>query len=142
MKVKPSVLIIAIAALFQTGCKKAVENVQEDLMVKLITDNTWVITKYQEGTENKTTDYSNYYFQFYKDWTVDAINNGTFEAKGKWLGSQEKQSITSEFSSVGAPLNKLTGEWIVTNTKSKPWRVYSHRFVNGIEYFLDLQERQ
>ncbi len=110
-------------------------------MIKLITENTWKVVRYLDGTTNSTTEFVNYDFKFSKSNTVDALTNGITEATGTWLGSETTQSITAGFPSSGAPLNKLNGVWLITNTKSKPWRVYSHRFENGKELILDLQEK-
>lgn len=140
--VKTKILCVAmLAGMLSGSCKKAVDNIKQDLMVQLITNNTWVITNYTEGTENKTADYSPYAFKFNKDWSVNAMNNGVSEATGTWLGSEANQSITSDFPNATAPLDKLNGVWIVTNTKSKPWRVYSHRFEGAKEIVLNLQEK-
>ena len=132
-------LVLALSV--SAGCKKAIDNIKEDLMINLITDNTWKVVRYLDGTENKTADYSEYDFKFSKNNTVNAIRNGAVEATGTWLGSESTQSITSDFSSAGSPLDQLTGVWLVTNTKSKPWRVFSHRFDGSKELVLDLQAK-
>ena len=97
--------------------------------------------RFKDGATNLTADYAEYEFQFYKDNTVDAIRNGIKEATGSWVGSETTQSITSNFPTADDPINKLTGIWLITNTKSKPWRVFSHRFEGSKELILDLQEK-
>jgi hypothetical protein len=136
------VFAFAVLALFSGGCKKTVDNIKEDLMVNLITSNTWIIVRYLDGGSNITSTFSTYEFKFYKSGKVDAVKDGATQASGTWVGSEANQSITSEFPSTSDPFNKLTGIWIVTNTKSKPWRVYSHRFEGSKEMVLDLQEKQ
>jgi Flp pilus assembly protein TadG len=134
--------VLALAILLVTGsCKKTVDNIKEDLMIKLITENTWKIVKYAEGSSNQTTVYTDYDFKFNKDGSLNAIKNGVTEATGTWAGSEATQSITAEFPSATEPLAKLTGVWLISNTKSKPWRVYSHRSDGSKEYLLDLQEK-
>lgn len=142
MKIRNILLGCLVTVIASSGCKKVIQKIEQDLMVNLITQNNWVIVKYAEGTRDSTANYSTYYFKFNKDWSVEAINNGVTEAKGTWLGSQATQSITSNFPTAGAPINKLNGVWIVVNTKSKPWRVYSHRYEGSTEIVLNLQEKQ
>jgi hypothetical protein len=136
------VVAFVILALFSVSCKKAVDNIKEDLMDNLITSNTWIIVRYLDGGSNITSTFATYEFKFYKSGKVDAVKDGITQASGTWVGSEANQSITSEFPSASDPFNKLTGVWIVTNTKSKPWRVYSHRFEGSKELVLDLQEKQ
>ena len=128
--------------LFSSGCKKAVENIKEDLMVNLITSNTWIIVRYMDGPTNITSTFSEYQFKFYKSGKVDAVKDGIAHATGTWEGSESSQSITSQFPATGEPFNKLNGVWKITNTKSKPWRVYSERFEGSKKLVLDLQEKQ
>ena len=127
--------------IFCGSCKKTIDNIKEDLMINLITSNTWVVVRYLDGPSNITSTFSEYEFKFHKSGQVDAVKDGVTQASGTWEGSESNQSITSEFPSSGYPFNKLTGVWIVTNTKSKPWRVFSHRFEGSKELVLDLQEK-
>ena len=142
MRLKKLTSVIGLAMLLLSGsCKKAVDNIKEDLMIKLITENTWKIVKYVDGTTNMTTLYTDYDFKFNKDGSLNAIKNGVTESTGTWAGSEASQSITSAFPSAGDTLSRLTGVWLISNTKSKPWRVFSHRSDGTKEYLLDLQEK-
>jgi len=142
MRLKKLTSVIGLAMLLFSGsCKKAVDNIKEDLMIKLITENTWKIVKYVDGTTNMTTLYTDYDFKFNKDGSLNAIKNGVTESTGTWAGSESSQSITSAFPSAGDTLNRLTGVWLISNTKSKPWRVFSHRSDGTKEYLLDLQAK-
>jgi len=134
-------LLFILSASISGGCKKTVDNIKEDLMVKLITENTWKIVNYKEGSSNMTATFTDYEFKFNKDGSLNAIKNALTEGTGTWLGSESTQSITSSFPSAGEPLSKLNGIWLISNTKSKPWRVYSHRNEGGKELLLDLQEK-
>ena len=59
-------LIPLIAHLiFLTGCKKTVENVQQDLVIQAMTDGQWVVTSFTLNSTNITTDFSTYKFKYY-----------------------------------------------------------------------------
>ena len=132
---------ILLTLLISSACKKTVNNIKQDLLVNLITGSNWIVVRYLDGASNVTGEYSPYEFDFNKDGTVNAVNSGVVEATGTWVGSEESESITSSFPGATLPISRLTGVWIVTNTKSKPWRVYSHRFEGAKELVLDLQEK-
>jgi len=65
-----------------TGCKKAVENIQEDLVIKAMTDGQWKITSFTQNGSNITADFALYQFKYYSNMTVDAIKNSTVEKTG------------------------------------------------------------
>lgn len=134
-------ILLLLLVIFSGSCKKAIDKYKEDLLIKLITENTWKIVRYLDASSNQTSVYAAYDFKFNKDGTLIAIFNGNTEATGTWVGSEVTQSITSEFPNAGEPLSRLNGMWIITNTKSQPWRVFSHRFEGNTEYVLDLQEK-
>jgi len=138
---KKMVFALILMTLVSSSCKKAVDNIKEDLMVNLITSNTWVVVRYMEGAQNITPTFSTYEFKFYKSGNVDAIENGITKASGTWQGSEATQSITSNFPTTGDPINKLNGVWKVTNTKSNPWRVFSQRNEGATQLNLDLQAK-
>lgn len=136
-------LVLLLFLLSGWGCKKTVDTIKEDLMIKLITTNTWKVVRYMQGSSNITAHFSAYEFKFNKNGNVDAVKNGLVESTGTWLGSETTQSITSSFpASASDTLQRLSGVWLITNTKSNPWRVFSHRFEGGKELILDLEEKK
>lgn len=100
--------------LLLTACIKTPEQVQENLVIKAMTDGQWHMTSFSKAGADKTTSFAPYRFQFKKDNTVDAINNGTTERTGTWSANAEAETITSSFSSAGEPLSLLNGTWKVT----------------------------
>lgn len=118
------------------GCKKKVEQRQEDLLVNLIVSGQWVVTKYVKGSSEVTSDFSPYRFQFNKDFTVDAINNGTVEATGTWTGSIATKKVTSNFPNPNPILLLLNGEWLVTDSGLD--YVNATQTINGEYRFLRL----
>ena len=116
MILKPKFALTAILAiLLFTGCKKAVEQAQEDLVLQAMTDGQWAITNFKDNGTNISADFSSYRFKYYSNKTVDAINNGTVEATGTWDGNATTMTTSANFSSAGYPLNLINGSWHIDN---------------------------
>lgn len=107
--------VMALAALTFTGCKKLIEDTQENLVVKAMTDGQWRVTSFKRDATDVTNSFSPYVFQFRADETVEAINNGSVEAKGNWKGNAENQTIASFFTNTNPTLSLLNGTWKITN---------------------------
>jgi hypothetical protein len=101
--------------LLLTGCKKTIENAQEDIIIKAMTDGQWVITSFTHNGVNITSDFSAYKFQYYSNKTVDAINNGTVEKTGTWDGNASTLSIAANFTNANYPLSLINGSWHIDN---------------------------
>lgn len=121
------------------GCKKKVESVQEDLLIKLIVSSQWVVTKYTKGTADVTANFSPYAFQFKKDFTVDAIKNGSVETTGTWNGSIADKTIISNFPNPNPILVLLNGTWRVSDSGLD--YVESKQVINGENCFLRLVKK-
>jgi hypothetical protein len=89
--------------------------VQEDLVVKAMTDGQWRVTSFKRDNNDVTAGFSTYTFQFKEDKTVEAINNGSVESKGTWNGNAEIKTITSSFNNASATVMLLNGTWKITN---------------------------
>ncbi|HEX7905221.1 MAG TPA: hypothetical protein VF487_15220 [Chitinophagaceae bacterium] len=94
-----------------SGCKKAVENIQQDLVIKAMTDGQWVVTTFTENGATITSSFSGYKFQYYADKTVDAIKNGVFEKKGTWDGNASTMTTSANFTNATNPLVLINGDW-------------------------------
>jgi len=106
------VFIIVLA-----GCsKEKKQKIQENLILKAMTDGQWKVTSYNKGGTIITSDFSSYKFQFKTNLTVDAINGGTVEKTGNWNADPASQSITSTFVGATDPLIYLNGTWHITQT--------------------------
>jgi hypothetical protein len=109
-------LIPLIVLLFSlAGCKKAVEVIQEDLVVKAMTDGQWVITSFTLNSTNITADFPTYKFKYYSNKTVDAIKNGTTEKTGSWDGNASAMTTWANFTSASYPLSLINGTWNIIN---------------------------
>lgn len=100
--------------LLLSGCKKAIENAQEDLVIRAMTDGEWVINGFTVQGNNITSDFSGYKFKYYSNRTVDAIKNGAVEKTGAWEGNATTMIISANFSAATHPLNLINGSWLVT----------------------------
>jgi hypothetical protein len=98
-----------------SGCKKAVENAQEDLIIKAMTDGQWAVTSFVENGSDITTNFTGYKFQYYSNKTVDAIKNGTVEKTGTWDGEASTMTTWANFTNAAAPLSLINGSWHIDN---------------------------
>jgi hypothetical protein len=110
---KPLLIILSLICL--AGCKKTIEKKAENAIMKAMTDGQWVITSFISDGSNITSDFSVYRFQYFDNYTVDAIKNGTVENTGSWDGDVNTMSITANFPGATNPLLLLNGTWHVTD---------------------------
>jgi hypothetical protein len=116
--------------IFLSGCKKAIENKQEDLITKAMTDGQWVITNFTLNGTNITTDFSLYKFKYYSNKTVDAIKSGAVEKTGNWDGNAAAMTTWASFASASHPLSLINGTWNITNNS---WTFVVAKQTNGSE---------
>lgn len=112
------------------GCKKAVENIQEDLVIKAMTDGQWKITSFTQNGANITADFALYHFKYYSNKTVDAIKNSTVEKTGTWDGDASSMTTWANFTSPPYPLNLINGSWHIDRNN---WTYVEATQVNGSE---------
>jgi len=110
---KQLLIIISLACL--TGCKKVIEKKAETAIMNAMTDGQWVITTFISNGTNITTDFSAYRFQYFTNYTVNAIKSGTVENTGNWEGDVNTMSIFANFPNATNPLLLLNGTWHVTD---------------------------
>ena len=110
---KQLLIIISLACL--TGCKKVIEKKAETAIMNAMTDGQWVITTFISNGTNITTDFSAYRFQYFSNYTVNAIKSGTVENTGNWEGDVNTMSIFANFPNATNPLLLLNGTWHVTD---------------------------
>jgi len=114
--VKTFKTLLAICLIFSgmTSCKKTIEQIQEDLVIKAMTDGQWKITNFVYNGNNITTDFDTYRFKYYSNKTVDAINNGTVEKTGNWDGNSSNMTTWANFTGAVHPLVLINGNWQIT----------------------------
>lgn len=112
-KIIPFIFIL----LANTGCKKNIDSIQEDLVIRAMTDGHWKISKFVLDGTTITADFSMYRFKYYSNKTVDAINNGIVEKTGTWDGNAATMTTSANFSGAAIPLSYINGDWqIISNS--------------------------
>lgn len=111
---KPVLLFAFFLTVF-AGCKKAIQDIQEDLVIKAMTDGQWAITSFTNAGNNITSDFSTYRFKYYNNpKKVDAINSGTVENTGDWGGNSSNNTTWANFNGAVYPLTLINGTWNIT----------------------------
>lgn len=108
------ILAVCLLTVLLTGCKKTIEQVQEDLVIKAMTDGQWKITNFTLNSNNITADFTNYRFKYFSNKTVDAINSGSVEKTGTWDGNANTMTTSANFVSPAYPLSLINGNWQIT----------------------------
>jgi hypothetical protein len=112
---KKIIIVFVVSILAFSSCKKAVEKVQEDLIIKAMTDGQWVVTSFIQNGTDFTPEFSGYKFQYFSNRTVDAIKNGTVEKTGTWDGDVTTMSTWANFTNASNPIIRLNGTWHIDN---------------------------
>lgn len=93
------------------SCHKVVQNAAENAILNAMTDGQWVVTSFTTNGTDITSDFSGYKFQYYRDYTVDAIKNGTVEKTGTWQADANAMNIVGNFPNAVNPLLLINGTW-------------------------------
>ena len=110
---KPLLIILSLICL--AGCKKTIEKKAENAIIKAMTDGQWIITSFTSNGSDITADFSAYKFQYFSNYTVNAIKSGTVENTGNWDGDVNTMNIFASFPDAANPLLLLNGTWHVTD---------------------------
>lgn len=108
-------ILLMSTLLLSLSCKKAIEQKQDDLIMKAITDGTWIVEQYFENGSNISYEFLNYDFKFSNNGIVTGAIAGD-TTKGVWSGSSSTASITSTFPTSATPLVKLNAVWKITDS--------------------------
>lgn len=111
-----NILFLFLLTGLLSGCEKnIIETIQEDLVIKAMTDGQWRVTRFQRDAADVTASFAPYKFQFRSDKSVEALNNGAVESTGSWSADAGAKTIASSFSSnTAATLQLLNGTWHIT----------------------------
>jgi len=107
--------LIILSVVSLAGCKKTIEKKAENAIMKAMTDGQWVITSFIADDSDITNDFSAYRFQYFSNYTVNAIKNGIVEETGNWDGDVYSMSIVANFPNATNPLLLLNGTWHITD---------------------------
>ncbi len=133
-----NILAFILIVIAFTGCKKTIENAQEDALIQIMTNGQWTVTSYKKGSDDVTADFSGYKFQFKSNRTVDAIKNSAVEKTGTWEGNAYNRSIFSNFTNAANPLLLLNGTFMITDSGLA--YVEANQTVNGEVRMLRLDK--
>ena len=76
------IVVSLLFVLLLSGCKKAIEQKKQDLVIQAMTNGQWMITNFVRNGNTITDDFNGYKFQYYSNKTVDAIKIGLVEKSG------------------------------------------------------------
>lgn len=138
-----SLINVCIAAFLLFGsvsCKKAVEEQYDDILKKLMSDGSWVITKFTENSTDITSSFGGWVCKFHDNNTMTATQGTGASAvvqSGEWQSNITAQTITAQFApSVGFPLSKINGTWNITSTSATVGKFAQTK--GGIPYTMEL----
>jgi hypothetical protein len=131
-------IIFLFACISLNSCKKYIEQKQQDALVSLVTNGTWVVTRYLDDGTDITSSFSGYVFKFNTNGTVIGTNTSG-PTQGTWSGDINTRTITSEFPSAGDPLQKLNHIWKVTD--SYPDSVAANTMIDTTTNVLNLHKQ-
>lgn len=123
-------LILLLVPFFFVNCKKTVESIAQDLVVQAMVSGQWVVTKFTQNSNNITSGFSAYKFQYNSNKTVDAIKNGIIERTGNWDGNAAAMTTWAEFAGAPTPLSLINGTWNITKNS---WTYVEATQTNGTE---------
>ena len=110
-KLVPVIYLLIILS----GCKKSIQQAQEDIIIKAMTSGQWTVTSFTQNGSDITTSFTGYKFQYYSNKTVDAIKNGTVEKTGTWDGDGPTMTTWANFANATTPLDLINGSWHIDN---------------------------
>lgn len=107
-----TILTFCIILISLSGCKKAIEKIQQDMVIKAMTDGQWAITSFTEDGNNILPTFAGYKFKYYDGpRKVDATKNDVLENTGTWDGNSSSMTTSANFTNPSVPLGKINGEW-------------------------------
>ncbi|WP_207492410.1 hypothetical protein [Aridibaculum aurantiacum] len=136
-------LLVVAGAFFMMiapSCSKdKMQQKVEDLVVQVMIDGVWKVTKYEEGTDDQTALFTDWESQFFENRTCKAKNIVTnVEVPGTWEGSYATQTMTGNFNN-HPPINKLNGTWKIIRSNYTVGEF--SRELNGVVYKLSIQKK-
>jgi hypothetical protein len=110
-----SLIVVGCNLLFSVSCKKAIGNVQRDILIDAITNGIWIVEQYFEGASNISSEFLYYEFRFYDNGTVTSTKSSNI-TNGTWAGDIANFSITTQFPAATDTLKKLNGVWRIKDS--------------------------
>jgi hypothetical protein len=122
-------IIFAFIILWLPACKKALQQVEGNVVTQAIVTGRWKISNYIKKDTNLTSEFTAYELQFKDNNTVDVYKNGTIDKTGAWEPNVTTMTINSNFTNAVYPYTLLNGLWHIT--KNSWTYVEATQTVNG-----------
>ena len=109
-------ILLSGILLLSFSCKKAVKEVQKNIIIDAMTNGRWFVEQYKENTNDVTADFFGYEFQFYENGNVDGIKTPVTKS-GTWSSDIAAYTITASFpANAGDTLRRLNYTWKITDS--------------------------
>jgi len=108
-------LIPILSLVMVCSCKKLIEDKKRDLLTTIVTDGTWYVDEFMEGSATITEQFDGFGFHFTEDGFVVAAK-GSDSLTGSWVGNIQNYTINANFQGASDPLKKLNGTWKVIDS--------------------------
>jgi len=108
------VLILLMISISIAHCAKKKEEIQTDLVIKVMTSGRWIVENFSENNSDLSSEFANYEFQFFENGTVQGLN-GSVTTSGTWVGDANSLTIYSNFPVGSTTILRLNDTWKITN---------------------------
>ena len=108
-------VLLLFCLVFFAGCKKTIEQKVQNAIMDAMTNGQWAITSFTANDSDVTPRFAGYKFQYFSNYTVNAINHDTLESTGTWQGDVNAMNISADFPNAAVPLLLLNGTWHITD---------------------------
>lgn len=107
------IIILAFGGFFFiASCSKS--TLQTNIITDAITNGRWIVEQFKEGSNDYTSQFIPYEFQFENNGTVTAYKSN-ITSSGIWIADIPTRTIFSQFPQTNDTLKKLNDTWKVYN---------------------------
>lgn len=130
-------LMLVIVGVQLSSCsKEQIQQKVEDMVVQVMVDGVWIVTKYEENGTDMTALLQGWECQFYENRTCTAKKGGA-TINGTWDGSYTNQTMTANFAS--PPLDKFNATWQIKRSTYTTGQF--ERTENGVVYKIEIMKK-
>ena len=136
----PTFLLLFLAY-SQPGCKKYIQQQEENAIVAAVTDGYWYVSEYLQNDSDITASFSGYLFKFDANGIVTGTRGDSVSIKGSWTANINARQITSTFPTAGPPIKYLNETWNITDSYTNFVAAKSTDPVNNSNNVLQLTKQ-
>ncbi|HMH22921.1 MAG TPA: hypothetical protein VK563_14140 [Puia sp.] len=126
--------------LSQPGCKKFIQQQEQNAIVSAVTNGYWYVSQYLQNDSDITASFAGYLFKFDTNGTVTGTKDGV-SVKGVWTADINTRTIVSSFPTAGDPLKYLNETWIITDSSPSFVKAKSTDPGSGAANILQLKKQ-